>query len=569
MLRKVAGQMAFAIVVTTMGLPINAAGVDPAIPVTIHVDAAKVGAELAPIWRFFGADEPNYATMKDGRRLLTRLGELKPGAVYFRTHNLLTSGDGTPALKWGSTNAYTEDAAGNPVYDWTIGDRIFDTYLARGVKPMVEIGFMPQALSTAPASVAYQHEWRPGVEDLRGGWSYPPRDYERWSELCFQWVTHLVARYGRAEVESWLFQTWNEANLPFYWQGTAQEFYKLHDYAIAGVRRALSTARVGGPDAAGSGGQFMEDFLTHISEGTNFATGKRGTPVDFLSFHAKGAPSFVDGHVRMGIAAQLATIDEGFRMIAARPALKDKPIIIGESDPEGCAACQGPHLRYRNGTMYSSYTAASFARKYELAAKHHVHLEGALTWAFEFEDQPYFAGFRQLNSSGLDLPVMNVFRMFSLMQGRQIAAKSSAQIPLQAIVRDGVRAAPDIGVLATQVDHRGDHRIAALIWHYHDDDVSGPDAAIHLSIAGLRKHFNPASLTHYRIDEQHSNAYAAWHRMGAPIAPDKAQYHELQAAGQLQMLAPAAPIDIQAGSAEINFVLPRQGVSLLVIEGHQ
>jgi xylan 1,4-beta-xylosidase len=90
---------------------------------------------LPPAWRFFGADEPNYATMKDGRSLLTSLGELSPGHVYFRAHNLLSTGDGTPAFKWGSTNAYTEDAQGHPVYNWTIIDHIFDTYLARGVKP--------------------------------------------------------------------------------------------------------------------------------------------------------------------------------------------------------------------------------------------------------------------------------------------------------------------------------------------------------------------------------------------------------------------------------------------------
>jgi xylan 1,4-beta-xylosidase len=189
------------------------AAAEPSLDVTITVDAARAGAPLAPIWRYFGADEPNYATMKDGRRLLAKLGELKPGAVYFRAHNLLTSGDGTPALKWGSTNAYTEDSQGDAVYDWRILDRIFDTYLERGVKPLVEIGFMPQALSSAPASVPYQHEWRPGTGDLSGGWNYPPRDYERWSQLCFEWVRHLIGRYGRAEVETWLFETWNEANL--------------------------------------------------------------------------------------------------------------------------------------------------------------------------------------------------------------------------------------------------------------------------------------------------------------------------------------------------------------------
>src|SRR5689334_4256193 len=116
-------------------------------PVTIRVDAAKPRGDLKPIWRFFGADEPNYAYMKDGSKLLGELGDLRRGEVFFRTHNLLTSGDGTPALKWGSTNAYREDEQGRPIYDWTIVDRIFDAYLKRGVRPYVQIGFMPKALS--------------------------------------------------------------------------------------------------------------------------------------------------------------------------------------------------------------------------------------------------------------------------------------------------------------------------------------------------------------------------------------------------------------------------------------
>jgi xylan 1,4-beta-xylosidase len=105
----------------------------PPFPVSIRVDAAKRLGPLTPIWRFFGADEPNYATMKDGRKLIGELGALRPKQVYFRTHNLLTTGDGTPALKWGSTNVYTEDARGRPVYDWAVLDRIFDGYVARGV----------------------------------------------------------------------------------------------------------------------------------------------------------------------------------------------------------------------------------------------------------------------------------------------------------------------------------------------------------------------------------------------------------------------------------------------------
>jgi xylan 1,4-beta-xylosidase len=529
--------------------------------VSITVDAARAGPALTPIWRFFGADEPNYATMKDGRQLLGELGALKQDDIYFRAHNLLSSGDGTPALKWGSSNAYTEDAAGNPRYDWHVIDGIFDAYLSNGVRPFVQLGFMPQALSSAPASVPYKHSWRPGFDYnlISGGWGYPPKDYSRWSELCFQLTQHLVQRYGEAEVRRWWFETWNEPNGPAYWKSTAEEFYKLHDYAVAGVRRALPTARVGGPHTAGHGGAYMEGFLDHITTGKNFATGEPGTPTDFLAFHAKGAPTFVDGHVRMGIQTQLATIDKGFQMIAARPTLAGKPIIIGESDPEGCAACQGPRFGYRNGTMYSSYTAASFARKHELAARHKVNLQGALTWAFEFEDQPYFAGFRQLASNGIDMPVMNVFRMFSHMGGALVPAKSSGQIPLDDVLAKGIGGAADVGVMAS----RNGDELAILVWHYHDDDVPGPDALVKLTISGLPR--GVPAITHYRIDQRHSNSYAAWQRMGSPIAPDKAAYDTLRANGQLARLAGQTDARRSGNALELQFDLPRQGVSLLLV----
>ncbi|HEY3916006.1 MAG TPA: beta-xylosidase, partial [Verrucomicrobiae bacterium] len=164
-------------------------------PVTITVDAARPVGGLTPIWRFFGADEPNYAYMTNGEKLLSELGKLGEPQVYFRAHHLLTSGDGSYALKWGSSSAYKEDANGNPVYDWTINDKIFDAYLEHGVKPYVEIGFMPEALTTRPD--IYPHN--PPVNQrapVEGGQSYPPKDYAKWGELCHQWAAHCVQKYG-------------------------------------------------------------------------------------------------------------------------------------------------------------------------------------------------------------------------------------------------------------------------------------------------------------------------------------------------------------------------------------
>jgi xylan 1,4-beta-xylosidase len=526
-------------------------------PVSIRVDAANPKSELKPIWRFFGADEPNYAYMKNGQKLLTELGELGRGRIYFRTHNLLTSGDGTPALKWGSTGAYVEDAGGQPVYNWTILDRIFDSYLDRGVRPYVQIGFMPKDLSTRPEP--YQHKWTPRAryEEIYTGWAYPPKDYQKWAELVFQWTKHCLEKYGRDEVDSWSWEVWNESNIG-YWRGTPEEFLKLHDYAIDAVRRALPTAKVGGPDTAGSGGRFTRNFIEHCLRGTNYATGKIGTPIDFVSFHAKGAPVYTNDHVRMGIANHLRTIEDGFRIIASYPELKGKPVVIGESDPEGCAACQGPQLAYRNGTMYSSYTAAAFVRKYDLADKHGVNLEGALTWAFEFEDQPYFAGFRSLASNGIDKPVLNVFRMFSRMSGHRLPVESDRAVPLETILRNGVREQPDVSALAA-LDQG---KLTLLIWHYHDDDLPGPDAAVNLLINGLPR--KDSEVQHFRIDQDHSNAFTTWKNMGSPQAPTPEQYAQIEKAGRLVPLNAAETLEAIQGQLTLNLKLPRQAVSLLV-----
>jgi xylan 1,4-beta-xylosidase len=530
-----------------------------AFPVTVRVQAAKPVGPLTPIWRFFGADEPNYATRRDGQKLLAELGSLRPGQVYFRAHNLLTSGDGTPDFKWGSTNIYTEKD-GNPVYDFTLIDQIVDTYLARGLHPYLEIGFMPEAMTSAPAGVPYRQVWRAGADNTgASGWSYPPRDYSRWSELLYQWTRHNIERYGRDEVERWYFEVWNEPNLDFYWHGTPEDFYRLHDYAIDGVRRALPNARVGGPDVAGSGGALMDGFLSHIVTGTNYATGKVGTPTDFLSFHAKGQPTVVDGHVRMGISTQLETVDEAFAKIAAVPELAHKPIVIGENDPEGCAACPGPQNAYRNGTLYSSYTAATYARLWELSRRRNVNLAGALTWAFTFVDQPWFAGYRQLATNGVDLPVLNVFRLFERMGSTEVEATSSAEVPLTQIVSDGVRGAPDVGVLATRSE---EGRVDILLWHYHDDDVPGPAAEVRLFLTGMtpRRELHATAL---RVDSENGDAFTAWKAMGSPARPTQPQIEQLLRASRMEERPIAVGPRMNDGSAILETRLPRQGVELI------
>ena len=536
-------------------------------PVTIQVDLTKKTTQpIKTHWAWLGYDEPNFTYMKDGKKLLSEWAALSPVPVFVRAHNLLTSGDGTAMLKFGSTNAYTEDANGNPVYYWNIVDSIFDTYIQRGMKPFAQIGFMPEALSINPQSDSTYTDPTRIRQKHYTGWSFPPKSYEKFAELVFQWVKHCVERYGKKEVESWYWELWNEPDLSFYWKGTTEEYIKMYDYASDAVKRALPTARVGGPETTNPGGanaeKFLRTFLEHVINGKNYATGKKGSPLDFITFHAKGQPRVINDTVWMNVGVQLRHIDKGFQIVSSFPTLKNLPIIVGESDPEGCAACPAdifPNNGYRNGTLYSSYTAASFPRKYEMAKQRGVNLLGAVTWAFEFENQPWFRGFRDLATNGVDKPVLNVFRIFGQMEGNVVPVISNSVHNYITVRDSSVRKGdPDINGYASS----GNRSASVMVWNYHDkNDLNIPATPVTVSVKGIPS--QKVLLTHYRIDQEHSNSFTTWKKMGSPQDPTPEQYAALEKAGQLEMIGSPQWVTIKNGASTIQFDLPRQGVSLI------
>jgi xylan 1,4-beta-xylosidase len=532
--------------------------------VAIRVNAADTVGPYKPITGYFGYDEPNFTYSNYGKKLIGELTTLSGSPVYIRTHFMLATGDGTPSLKFGSTNAYTEDASGKPVYDWTITDRIMDTYLQAGAKPFVEIGFMPKALSSHPEP--YTPVWKPGGTggEYAIGWSYPPKDYAKWGELVNQWVKHAVAKYGRAEVESWYWEVWNEPDIS-YWHGTPEEYDRLYDFAADGLKRALPTARIGGPASTGPtvdhGENFLRQFLEHCAKGKNAVTGGVGAPLDFVTFHAKGRTAVVDGHVQMRISKNAGDAAKGFAIVSSFPKFRSLPIVISESDPDGCAACSAtfyPANDYRNDPLYASYEAAMMKNMFELADREKANIAGMLTWAFEFEGSPYFEGYRTLATNGIDKPVLNVFRMAGLMRGNRVSVESSGRVPLGTIETGGVRGNPDIDALAV----RSDRELSILVWNYHDDEVSGPDAGVKLDIEGIPAVAKRVLLHHYRIDDTHSNSYTAWKKMGSPQQPTPEQYAALEAAGQLQEFESPRWIDAGPQTA-VDIRLPKEAVSLL------
>src|SRR6185436_5302655 len=414
--------------------------------VDVTVDATAAGTPLRRVWPYHGFDEANYATTPDGKSLLAALAAAHTAPVYVRTHFLLNTGNGTPSLKWGSTNVYTEDASGNPVYSWTLMDGIMDAITGVGARPLVEIAFMPQALSTRPTPYMNSDTYA-----LDGGCFYPPKDYTKWSNLIKTWVTHVNTRYPNVE-SNWLWELWNEPDLD-YWHGTPAEFSKLYDYTEAAVHQVLPNAQVGGPSVASAGGSFLPQFLQHCATGTNAASGGAGARLDLISFHAKGGVAITGGHVQMNMGNQLRLHQSGMNAVAAVSAFKQKPIYITEADPDGCAACpvsMTPADAYRNSPAYGAYEVAMMKRTLELEARVGVKLGGVMTWAFTFPSTPYFAGYRALTTNGINLPVMGAFKLLGALDGTRLPVTSTGALTLDAILASSVRGQqPDVDAFAT------------------------------------------------------------------------------------------------------------------------
>jgi xylan 1,4-beta-xylosidase len=533
-------------------------------PAAVEVDLNQTVGPYKPIYRWFGYDEANYTTMRHGKELLTQLHDLSPAPVYIRVHHLLTSGDGRAELKFSSTNVYSEDANGKPIYDFKLLDGIFDAYKEAGVRPLVELGFMPKDLAADLPDRHEPYQVHYPQSTVSGKSNNPPKDYKKWEELVRVVTAHLVQRYGRDEVLKWYFEVWNEPDID-YWHTTPESYWKLYDYAVAGVKAALPDAQVGGPASTSPGhpkaNLFLKNFLEHVNSGRSAATGGP-IPMDFISFHAKGQPKIEDGKVTMGINRELNDADKGFALIASFPRFKHLPIIISEADPEGCAACSSkvnPANNYRNSTLYPAYTAAAFKGLFQLQDRHAVNLISMLSWSFEFEDKDYFEGFRSLATNGVDKPVLNVFRMFGMMSGERVKTSSTGEVPLDTLVSSGVRETPDVDAFATLATREA----SVLVWNYHDVNESAPATPTTVTISGIPTGVQRVLLKHYRIDETHSNAYTVWQHMGSPQNPTSQQYAELQAAGQLQLLTSPVWLDVRDGQVKISTELPRESISFL------
>jgi len=532
--------------------------------VTIHVNASNSLGEQPHNWNYIGYDEINYTYTPEGQALLGKFQALSDKPYYVRVHHLLCTGNCHGFYKWGSTNAYLE-RDGQPEYDWSIVDLVFDTLLQYDCKPFVELGFMPLHLADPDYYQINEDTWT--YQQYRSeGFACPPKDYEKWYDLIFHLVQHCRERYGDDEIQTWYWELWNEPDLDYYWKGSIEEFNKLYDYTASAVKDACPSARVGGPgttnpQANKTSGEYLNAFLDHCANGRNAHTGERGTAIDFISFHVKGGGYSADPLHRKqtppSVKRILDDVRTGYDIISRYPTLTDLECVLTEIDPDGWAAggkWDNANLNFRNTPYYASFVASTFYKLTAFAQSVDWDLR-FLSWAFMFVGERCFEGTRAFSTQGIDKAILNLFRIYSRMGDQAIQFDSSG-------AQDHNSEQPDVAGFATLDDT---NTVSVLIYSHHDNwDKQGHDE-IQFTLENLPFPTENIVIEHYRIDENHSNAYSEWVRQGEPMYPTSEQYDAIKSRDSLELLDTPYTLTREGQTLTLQFSLPVHSISLLQI----
>ena len=481
---------------------------------------------------------------------------------------MLCTGNLHGVPKWGSTNAYTEDALGNPIYNWEIIDEILEVYLRNNGKPFFEICFMPFDLVDSKYFEGI-HDWERNLRYQRELWACPPKDYKKWYDLIFHLVSHCVEKYGQEEVLTWYWELWNEPDYAFYWKGAPEEFFKLYDYTEAAVHAVLKAAKFGGPATTdpnpdSSGLLFLENFLDHCANGINNVSGEKGTRLDYVSFHTKGggfgfnlnAPKMTPSIKK--IVSQVKT-----GLVAMNKyGYGDRELVLSEADPDGWAAggiYDNRNMNFRNTEYYASFVASAYNNIEKVAREMKADVR-PLAWAFMFVGERCFEGTRTFSTQGIDKAVFNLFKMYAKMGNKNIPFEcSQAKDVLAYKDAFGTGEEPEVSGMAS-VSEKGD--IQVLVYSHHDDYDISQEFHIELEVSNCSIGEN-CRIKHYRIDKTHSNAYTEWVNQGKPKYPLKEKYSAIKSRDGLELLKPEETAKIGEGKLKLRFMLPTHGISLI------
>ena len=529
--------------------------------VSVSVNSDNVIDTIEPIWNGIGGSS-GLALTPQGERLLQRIVESSPYPFYRRIWGVTETGTAVPftaEADWGSTNVYQVGKDGIPFYDFTLFDQILDIVLSKKFIPVMHLGSMPDSLSSAPDSVP--HTKATLIK-------YPPEDYNKWHDLIYNIVKHCVERYGLEAVAGWKWEVWNEPDITNYWMGTEEDYFKMYDYAAAAIKSALPETQVGGNAVTQSttrGTPFLIRFIEHCMKGTNYKNSNIGSPLDFITFHLKGtdfaisklgnftseklASGFPEFSPSLNYIKECATTN--LEKIAAIPGTSGIPVYITEGDIDiglNVTMAENPAVEYRNTEYYPVFQCAFAKEMLDLSILFPANpikclvLDGLFNPGFRI-----FEGQRSIfTNEEIEKPVFNAFRLLGKLGTERIQFEPSER--------------GNIDGLATR---RG-NSIQVMIYNFNQDvnDREMKNAAMSVTLP----YRGPYRLTHYRIDENHSNTYTIWKSMGKPLIPDADQMNQIKSGQGLELLEPVQIVKPDGNKILIPLALPHHSVSLLLLE---
>jgi xylan 1,4-beta-xylosidase len=472
---------------------------------TISIDLTAPPHPFPHFWeQMFGSGRAILSLRESYRR---DLGEVKQatGFEYIRFHGILND----------EVGVYSEDATGRAVYNFSYVDHIYDGLLKSGVRPFVELSFMPRQLSVQPP-VEHVFWYHPIVS--------PPKDYDRWADLITQFARHLVARYGIDEVSQWYFEVWNEPNLDF-WAGKPQQqtYYRLYDVSARALKAVSPRLRVGGPATAQAA--WVPQFIRHCFE--------NHVPLDFVSTHVYGNDS----------AKNVLGIDENVprTQMVCRAAQKVHDQVAASPDPGLPVFFSEYNASYKNepdvtDALFMGPWLADTIRQCDGLTD----MMSYWTFSDVFEEQgvvkqPFYGGFGVIAEDDLPKPAFNAFALLHELGNQRIPLDSKSAL----------------------VTRRPDGSYAIAVWNLFLPEQPGTPKTVTLDLKGLRgRHRVLIS----RLDATHGSLLDAYGAMGRPVYPTPAQIEKLRQAAKLP-----PPERARLRRGEITLVLPPQGLALVEV----
>ena len=459
---------------------------------SIVVDAAAEGKPLPHFWeRMFGSGRA-VLSLRDSYRSDLRAVRAVTAFSYVRFH----------AIFHDEVGLYSEDKSGKPVYNFSYIDQIYDGLLANGVRPFVELSFMPGKLASTETRQAFWYK----------PFSSPPKDYERWDAMMTAFAQHLLERYGIEEVSQWYFEVWNEPNLDF-WSGTPAQssYFTLYDHTARSLKAVSPRLRVGGPATAQVA--WVSDFIRHCTEAH--------VPVDFVSTHVYGDDTAQDVFGTKETIPRNRMVCRGVEKAHGEIAASSQPslpLIFSEFN-----ASWGNWPAVTDAPYMGPYMAETIRRCDGL-------VQDMSYWTFSdvFEEQgvvkkPFYGGFGLLAAGGIPKPAFNAFALLHQL--------GEERLPLETE-----------GALLTR---RKDGALVLALWNYTEPGAPGSPRTVKLTFA----HLDARSVTVQSIDREHGNVMPAYERMGSPHYPTQAQLAQLR---QAAVLAPAARAALVANSLTLE-----------------